>query len=45
MVDGDLCEYYNNLDIAKQKTIAEELDKSPSEISKRLEDLRTRYAF
>ncbi len=45
MLDGDLCEQYNTLDPAKKKSIAEELDRTPAEVSKKLEDIRTRYAF
>ncbi|KAL0270480.1 UNVERIFIED_CONTAM: hypothetical protein PYX00_007877 [Menopon gallinae] len=45
VIDGDLCEQYNSIDPAKQKSIAEDLDRTPSEISKKLEDIRTRYAF
>jgi len=45
VIDGDLCEMFNSLDPSKQKSIAEELDRTPSEVAKRLEDLRTRYAF
>jgi splicing factor 3B subunit 3 len=45
ILDGDLCEQFNTLDPAKQKSIAEELDRTPAEVSKKLEDLRTRYAF
>ena len=45
VLDGDLCEQYNTLDPAKQKSIAEELDRTPAEVSKKLEDIRTRYAF
>lgn len=73
VIDGDLCEQFNSLDPAKQKSIAEDLDRNPSEVlsyfililnschkfyyfiitrgiilfqvSKKLEDLRTRYAF
>ena len=33
MIDGDLCEMFNSLELSKQKTIAEELDKTPSEVS------------
>jgi len=44
-VDGDLCEQFNSLDFAKRKSIAEELDRTPAEVSKKLEDIRTRYAF
>uniref|UniRef100_A0A0A9YIZ9 Splicing factor 3B subunit 3 n=2 Tax=Lygus hesperus TaxID=30085 RepID=A0A0A9YIZ9_LYGHE len=45
VIDGDLCEQYNSLENAKQKSIAEGLDKKPNEVSKKLEDIRTRYAF
>lgn len=45
MIDGDLCEQYNSLEPAKQKAIAEDLDRTPNEVSKKLEDIRTRYAF
>lgn len=45
VIDGDLCEMFSSMEYSKQKTVAEELDKVPSEVSKRLEDLRTRYAF
>lgn len=45
VLDGDLCEQYNAIDAAKQKSIAEDLDRTPSEVSKKLEDIRTRYAF
>ncbi|XP_057291635.1 splicing factor 3B subunit 3-like [Hydractinia symbiolongicarpus] len=45
VVDGDLCEQFNSLEYSKRKTIAEELDRTPAEVSKKLEDIRTRYAF
>ncbi|CAI4225254.1 unnamed protein product [Auanema sp. JU1783] len=45
VVDGDLCEQFGLMDISKQREISEELDKTVSEISKKLEDIRTRYAF
>lgn len=45
MLDGDLCEQFNTLEPSKQKSIAEELDRTPAEVSKKLEDIRTRYAF
>jgi splicing factor 3B subunit 3 len=32
VIDGDMCEMFNSLDPAKQKTIAEELDRTPSEV-------------
>jgi len=45
VIDGDLCEQYNTLDASKQKSISEELDRTPADVSKKLEDIRTRYAF
>lgn len=45
VIDGDLCEQYNSMDPSKQRTVAEELDRNPSEVSKKLEDIRTRFAF
>uniref|UniRef100_H3AX27 Splicing factor 3B subunit 3 n=1 Tax=Latimeria chalumnae TaxID=7897 RepID=H3AX27_LATCH len=45
VLDGDLCEQFNSMDPAKQKAVAEELDRTPPEVSKKLEDIRTRYAF
>lgn len=44
-MDGDLCEQFTSLDPAKQKTIAKDLGRTPSEVAKKLEDIRTRYAF
>ncbi|KAF4523972.1 hypothetical protein B566_EDAN013555 [Ephemera danica] len=45
VIDGDLCEQFNSIDPSKQKGIADDLDRTPSEVSKKLEDIRTRYAF
>ncbi|CAG2252578.1 splicing factor 3B subunit 3-like [Mytilus galloprovincialis] len=45
IIDGDLCEMFNSMDPGKQKGVAEELDRTPSEVSKKLEDIRTRFAF
>jgi splicing factor 3B subunit 3 len=39
IIDGDLCEKFSNLDMAKQKSIAEELDRTPNEVSKVLLNL------
>lgn len=44
-MDGDLCEQFTSLDPAKQKTIANDLGRTPNEVAKKLEDIRTRYAF
>jgi len=45
VLDGDFCEQFNTMDPVKQKGIAEELDRTVAEVSKKLEDIRTRYAF
>lgn len=45
VIDGDLCEQYNALDYKKKKSIAEDLDRTPNEVAKKLEDTRTRFAF
>ncbi|CAG9763976.1 unnamed protein product [Ceutorhynchus assimilis] len=45
VIDGDLCEQYNALEPQKQRSIAQDLDKTAAEVSKKLEDVRTRYAF
>jgi len=42
VIDGDLCEQYTTLEPAKQRMIAEELDRSPMEVMKKLEDIRNR---
>ncbi|TPX37863.1 hypothetical protein SeLEV6574_g07842 [Synchytrium endobioticum] len=44
-VDGDLCEQYNLLAPEVRRRIAEELDRTAQEVSKKLEDTRTRVAF
>jgi len=40
VIDGDLCEQFTSLDLAKQRAIAGELDRTPSEVMKKLEDIR-----
>lgn len=53
VIDGDLCEQFNQLDKQKQREISEaygvddngRAELAPVQISKRLEDIRTRYAF
>jgi len=42
VIDGDLCECFNILDPAKQKQIADELERTPGEVTKKLEDMRNR---
>ncbi|KAH8376410.1 splicing factor 3B subunit 3 isoform X1 [Drosophila serrata] len=45
VLDGDLCEQYLSIDAAKQKSIAGDMFRTPNQICKKLEDIRTRYAF
>ena len=42
VIDGDLCEMFTSLSHDKQKLVAEELDRTPNEVIKKLEDLRNR---
>ena len=42
VIDGDLCELYSLLPYAKQKEIATELDASPKEILKWVDEMRTK---
>jgi len=44
-VDGILCEMYNLLPAGKRRDLAEELERTPAEIAKRLEDFRTKVAL
>jgi len=45
VVDGDLCEQFNTLPAATQSRIAEDLERTPSEVAKKLEDMRNRNCF
>ena len=45
VIDGDLVEQYNTIDINKQKSIAEDMNCVPAEISKKLEDMRSQFVF
>ncbi len=42
VVDGDFCSRFNSLPADEQRAIAEELDRSPADISKKLEELSNR---
>ena len=33
VIDGDLCEQYNSIDYKKKRSIAEDLDRTPNEVS------------
>ncbi len=41
-VDGDFCEMYTRLPREKQVKIGDELDRTPAEVIKKLEDIRSR---
>ena len=45
VIDGDICEQFSLMNVQKQKAVSDELNKTVSEISKKLEDIRTRFAF
>lgn len=45
VIDGDLCEQYLSLDLTKQKNVAADMFRTTSQVCKKLEDIRTRYAF
>lgn len=42
VVDGDLCEMFTTLDFNKQRVLAEELDRNPGEVNKKLEQIRSK---
>lgn len=42
VIDGDLCEQFPNLPLDLQRKIADELDRTPGEILKKLEDVRNK---
>lgn len=42
VVDGDLCEQYSGLEFNKQRVLGDELDRTPPEVMKKLENLRNK---
>ncbi len=42
VIDGDLCEMFTTLDFNKQRVMAEELDRNPQDVSKKLEQIRSK---
>ena len=42
VIDGDLCEQFPTLAPDLQRKIADELDRTPGEILKKLEDIRNK---
>lgn len=45
VIDGDLLESFEKLSLDKQKSISDELEKTPNEIKKKLEDLKSQSGF
>lgn len=45
VIDGELCELFNSLPNEKKRQVAEGLDRTVSEVSKKLDDIRQRVAF
>ncbi|KAI9090485.1 CPSF A subunit region-domain-containing protein [Phlyctochytrium arcticum] len=45
VIDGDLCEMYNLLTPEMKRQVAEDLDRTVSDVSKKVEDMRNRAAF
>jgi splicing factor 3B subunit 3 len=45
VIDGDLCETFSLLSVEQQRSIADDMDRNLAELSKKLEDIRTRFAF
>lgn len=41
-IDGDLCEQFSALPADKQQSIAAELERTPGEVLKKLEDMRNK---
>lgn len=42
VIDGDLCEQFPTLPLDMQRKIADELDRTPGEILKKLEEVRNK---
>ena len=42
VIDGDLCEQFPTLPLDLQRKIADELDRTPGEILKKLEEVRNK---
>lgn len=42
VIDGDLCEQFPSLPLDMQRKIADELDRTPGEILKKLEEVRNK---
>lgn len=45
VLDGDLIEQFNTMALSKRREVAEDLERTPQEVAKKLEDMRARFAF
>ena len=45
VIDGDLCEIFPTLDLSKQRVLAEELNRNPNEVNKKLEQARLKLLW
>lgn len=45
VIDGDLCEQFPTLPMDMQRKIADELDRTPGEILKKLEEIRNKIIW
>lgn len=45
VIDGDLCQQFVTLDSSKQKSIAEQMDRTVQDILNKLDDIRAQYAY
>lgn len=42
VIDGDLCEVFSTLHYDKQKAIAADLERTPAEVLRKIEDIRAK---
>lgn len=42
VIDGDLCQMFSSLELNKQRILADELDRTPNEVLKKIESLRNK---
>ena len=42
VIDGDLCQMFGHLEFNKQRVLSDELDRTPPEVLKKLEQFRNK---
>ena len=42
VIDGDFCEEFGKLSFGTQRSLAEDLDRTPSEVLKKLEEVKNK---